>query len=70
MLTFAEFRQQRRRFCLASRRLLDGMWLSVLHSRNTGRVQSQALNEESQLLNVNQSTRKPRLSSLPQSTHG
>ncbi|OEH74115.1 hypothetical protein cyc_06625 [Cyclospora cayetanensis] len=47
-----QLRQQRRRFCMASRRLLDGIWLSVLHSRNTNKAHQEALTNEALLLKV------------------
>ncbi|KAL8445391.1 hypothetical protein Emed_005658 [Eimeria media] len=53
------FRQQRRRFCLESQRLLDGMWLSVLHSRNSRTAQSEPLSEEAHLLKIHQKSRRP-----------
>ncbi|KAL8273613.1 hypothetical protein Esti_002435 [Eimeria stiedai] len=52
------FRQQRRRFCLESQRLLDGMWLSVLHSRNSRTAQSEPLNEEAHLLKIHHKSRR------------
>lgn len=70
VLICTEFRQQRRRFCLASRRLLDNMWASVLHSRNTKRAQEEALSEEAQLLRISQGPRKHIPSSQSQATHG
>ncbi|KAL8444417.1 hypothetical protein Emag_005512 [Eimeria magna] len=53
-----EFRQQRRRFCLESQRLLDGMWLSVLHSRNSRMAQSEVLSGEAQLLKIHHKQRR------------
>ncbi|KAL8425301.1 hypothetical protein Efla_001683 [Eimeria flavescens] len=45
-------RQQRRRFCLASRRLLDSMWLSVLHARNSRAAEAAPLGREAELLKI------------------